>query len=139
MFWIVQKALYRIAHAAMGILLKRMKVPVPELLTGPECIRQLPELIKQRGVSRLLLVTDKGISSIGLMDGLCQELERTGIDCAIFDGVQPNPTIENIESGLESYRNQQCEGIVAFGGGSAMDCAKMIGARASNPMVISPQ
>ncbi len=132
MVWSLQKALYRVAHLIMGIMFKRLTVPVPETLSGPGCVRELPDVIKQRGVKKTLLVTDKGITSIGLIDGLLEEMKRAGVECAVFDGVQPNPTIDNIESGLTMYRSEQCDGIIAFGGGSAMDCAKMIGARATN-------
>jgi alcohol dehydrogenase class IV len=133
MIWRLQKTLYRIAHLIMGIMVKRLKVPEPELFTGPDSVLQLPAQIKQREVKKALLVTDKGITSIGLIDALLKELENAGIDCAVFDGVQPNPTIDNIETGLKAYQAEGCDGIIAFGGGSAMDCAKMIGARSTNP------
>jgi alcohol dehydrogenase class IV len=51
----------------------------------------------------------------------------------VYDEVQPNPTIQNVESGLKLYLANNCQGIVAFGGGSPIDCAKLIGARATNP------
>ncbi|MBU2644900.1 iron-containing alcohol dehydrogenase [bacterium] len=62
-----------------------------------------------------------------------EELEKSGIDCTVFDGVKPNPTLGNIETGLQVYLENDCDGIIAFGGGSPKECAKMIGARASNP------
>ncbi|MEM7018714.1 MAG: iron-containing alcohol dehydrogenase [Pseudomonadota bacterium] len=133
MTWSIQKTLYRSAHAVMGIIVKRLKVPVPKLLTGPGSVRQLPAIIKQGAAAKVLLVTDKGITSIGLINGLLEELESADIACTVFDGVQPNPTIDNIEAGLKVYQDEHCDGIIAFGGGSAMDCAKMIGARATNP------
>lgn len=51
------------------------------------------------------------------------------VDCAVYDGVLPNPTVKLVEEGLAVYLDNKCDGIVAFGGGSAMDCAKAIGAR----------
>ncbi|GMG86708.1 iron-containing alcohol dehydrogenase [Biformimicrobium ophioploci] len=133
MKWTLQKTLYRTAHAVTKPLLNLVKVPVPELLSGPGSVAQLPELISNNGLQHVLLVTDAGITSLGLANGLLQALEKAGISCTVFDGVKPNPTIENIESGVQVYQSNRCDGIIAFGGGSPMDCAKMIGARVSNP------
>jgi len=131
--WFIRKFFYRLAHLLMGIMVKRLEVPIPELLQGPGSVKQLPEAIKSTGVTRLLLVTDQGITSLGLPDGLIEALKGAGMASVVFDGVQPNPTIDNIEAGLKVYNDEQCDGIIAFGGGSVMDCAKMIGARATNP------
>ena len=70
---------------------------------------------------------------LNLLDGLFKGLEETGIDYVVYDGVQPNPTIDNIEAALELYKTNGCEGIVAFGGGSPMDCAKASGATVAPP------
>ncbi|WP_424987885.1 iron-containing alcohol dehydrogenase [Microbulbifer sp. S227A] len=133
MKWPLQKALYRTAHAITKPLVNLIRVPVPELVTGAGSVTQLPLLTQKHGVGRVLLVTDQGITRLGLADALVKALEEIGIGCSVFDGVQPNPTIENIEAGVAAYQHNRCDGIIAFGGGSPMDCAKMIGARASNP------
>lgn len=133
MIWPLQKALYRTAHLISGVIFRQLKVPIPETSEGPGSVQQLPGVVKSHGVSKVLLVTDKGITSLGLMDGLIAALTEAGIKSDVYNGVQPNPTIENIEDGLKAYQNAQCDSIIAFGGGSAMDCAKMIGARATNP------
>ncbi|MEM7294982.1 MAG: iron-containing alcohol dehydrogenase, partial [Pseudomonadota bacterium] len=134
MIWSIQKRVYRTAQALMGLAFKRLTVPIPETLEGPGSVKQLPTIIKEsHKVSKLLLVTDKGITSIGLMTGLIEALDDADLAYSVFDGVQPNPTIENIEAGVAAYSEEACDGIIAFGGGSAMDCAKMIGARATNP------
>jgi alcohol dehydrogenase class IV len=62
-----------------------------------------------------------------------EALEHSGIRATVYDGVQPTPSIADIEAGVQLYRDKQCEGLIAFGGGSPMDCAKVIGARISNP------
>lgn len=133
MLWTLKKLLYRLAHLVMAAMFRRMDVPVPALHTGPGSVLKLPEVVRASGVARVLLVTDRGIRDLGLIDGLCEALEQAGVAYVVFDGVQPNPTIDNIEAGLQCYRDAACDGIVAFGGGSVMDCAKLIGARASNP------
>lgn len=111
----------------------------PELLKGAGAVKQLPGAIKAKGLSKVLVVTDKGLMSLKLLDSLFEELGNTGIDYVVFDGVQPNPTIDNIEDAVELYLENGCEGIVAFGGGSPMDCAKACGARIARPDKSVPQ
>ncbi len=111
----------------------------PELLKGAGAVKQLPGTIKEKGLSKVLVVTDKGLMSLKLLDSLFEELEKTGINYVVFDGVQPNPTIDNIEDAVELYNQNGCEGIVAFGGGSPMDCAKACGARIARPDKTIPE
>jgi alcohol dehydrogenase class IV len=96
-------------------------------------LSKLPDLINSKNIKNVLIVTDKGISSLGLMDGLLEGLTKEDIKYVIYDRTIPNPTIENIEEAFELYKSQKCEAIVAFGGGSPMDCAKGVGARISRP------
>ena len=85
-------------------------------------------LIKN-GVTRVMLVTDKGIRGLGLTKHLEEVLLNAGIKVVVYDGVVQNPTISCIETGLTIFKQQSLEAIIAFGGGSVMDCAKIIGAR----------
>lgn len=105
----------------------------PDLLEGENSLSKLPDLINSKNIKNVLIVTDKGISSLGLMDGLLEGLTKEDIKYVIYDRTIPNPTIENIEEAFELYKSQKCEAIVAFGGGSPMDCAKGVGARISRP------
>ncbi len=105
----------------------------PELIKGAGAVTKLPEAIKERGLKQVLVVTDKGLMSLNLLDSLFEALKANGINYVVFDGVQPNPTIDNIEDAVEIYNENKCEGIVAFGGGSPMDCAKACGARIARP------
>ncbi|MCE7792831.1 iron-containing alcohol dehydrogenase [Salipaludibacillus sp. CUR1] len=105
----------------------------PELLEGEHSLKRLPDLVKQRGLDRVLIVTDKGITKLGLMDDLLRGLHETGVSYEVYDKTVPNPTIDNIEEALGRYKRQQCEGIIAFGGGSPIDCAKGVAARAARP------
>jgi len=88
-----------------------------------------------RGLKRVLLVTDKDLMGLGLPNGLLASLAEHGVAYTVFDEVQPNPTIENVEAGVRAYKEHGCDAIVAFGGGSPMDCAKTIGARLGNPFL----
>ncbi|MCM3403920.1 iron-containing alcohol dehydrogenase [Cytobacillus oceanisediminis] len=105
----------------------------PELLEGPNSLDKLPDVIKKNDISRILIVTDSGISGLGLMDGLLSNLQKKNIEFYIYDNTIPNPTITNIEEALEVYKKNDCQGIIAFGGGSPMDCAKGVGARVMRP------
>ena len=87
----------------------------------------------------MLVVTDKGLTGLHLLDGLYEKLDEQGIKYTVYDGVQPNPTIDNIETAVTLYQNNNCNGIIAFGGGSPMDCAKACGARIVRPKKTVPE
>jgi len=105
----------------------------PELLEGENCLDKLPEIIKQKKVDCVLLVTDSTIMSLGLTDSLQSALQDIGINTIVYDETVPNPTIDNIEDAYKLYKENKCNGIIAFGGGSPMDCAKGVGVRVARP------
>lgn len=105
----------------------------PVLLEGEGCLKELPGRIEKKGIKSILLVTDSTIMSLGLADTLISNLIDAGIDTAVYDKTVPNPTIINIEEALTMYHENECKGIIAFGGGSPMDCAKGVGARVARP------
>ncbi|MBN1242350.1 MAG: iron-containing alcohol dehydrogenase [Spirochaetales bacterium] len=124
---------YRVYQGVLRAASYLMDFSPPELLEGPGAVERLPAFIKGKGFGRVLVVTDKGLRSLGLLDGFLAGLEAAGVAYSVYDGVQPNPTIANIEEALSLYRAERCEAFVAFGGGSPMDCAKAAGARFANP------
>ena len=91
------------------------------------------KVLKDSGFNSVLLVTDKGISGLGLINPLVIELKSNNIQVTIFDETVANPTTNNVESGVKCYLANNCQALIAFGGGSAMDCAKGIGARIACP------
>ena len=105
----------------------------PELVKGAGSVKKLPEVVKKNGHDSVLVVTDKGLMGLHLLDSLFEGLEKEGVKYSVFDGVQPNPTIYNIEDALKVYKDNGCEGFIAFGGGSPMDCAKVAAARIARP------
>lgn len=105
----------------------------PEMITGEDSVLKISDILKSKNMKKVLLITDNGLKSLGLIDGLVQKLEEDGIAVSNFSEVQPNPTIENVENAKDCYIKNGCEAIIAFGGGSPMDCAKGAGARISNP------
>ncbi len=119
----------RIYQAVAKIIILLLPWREPELLEGENSLLHLPNLLKREGVLKPLIVTDKGIVEVGLMEPLLERLEEEGIRYTIYDGTVPNPTIDNIEEAVSLYYKNNCDGIIAFGGGSPIDCAKLTGAR----------
>lgn len=133
--WPIKKAFYRAYQMTFKYAMFVFDWSEPETLEGPGAIRKLPEFIKTKGVKKVLVVTDKGLMGIHLLDSLFEELEKAGVEYVIYDGTQPNPSIENIEDARALYIENNCEGVIAFGGGSPMDCAKAAAARVTNPKI----
>lgn len=129
----VEKAFCRVYQKVFFVFQCFLDWSEPQLLTGPGAVRKLPALIKEKGLSKVLVVTDKGLTGLGLPNGLYEELNNAGIGYVVYDGVQPNPSIDNIEEARQMYVDNGCQGIIAFGGGSPMDCAKLAGARVVKP------
>ena len=102
----------------------------PELLS--DCSK-LGMLLKQENIRSVLVVTDVGIVKNRLVLPVEDALKRENINFIIYDKTQPNPTVDNVEEALNVYLQNKCEALIAIGGGSSMDCAKAIGARAVYP------
>ena len=113
-------------RSAMPILPYR----VPEELSS---VKEIPKKLQELGISSALLVTDKSLRSLGVTAELEKAMETAGIDCPVYDGTVPNPTVSNVETALKRYRLGGCGAVIGFGGGSAMDCAKAVAARAGCP------
>lgn len=105
----------------------------PEILEGKGCLSEIPALVKKKNLAPVLVVTDQGIASIGLAERLFEVLRKSGIPFRIYDKTLPNPTLDQVEEAKKIYTGGKCKGIVALGGGSAMDCAKALGARIARP------
>lgn len=131
--WVVKKFFYRVVQVITKQVVNRIKFKEPMLINNPDSLLMLPDKIGNDGLDKVMIVTDKVLLGLGLLDGLLAKMDESGISYVIYDGVKPNPTIENVESAHEIYIREGCKGIVAFGGGSSMDCAKGAGARISNP------
>ena len=133
--WQIKKAFFRVYQQTFRVAMCIFDWSEPTLLEGPGAIRKLPEFIKSKGLSKVLIVTDKGLMGIHLLDSLFEELDKAGVEYVVYDGTQPNPSIENIEDARQLYVDNNCQGVIAFGGGSPMDCAKAAAARVTNPKI----
>lgn len=133
MLWTLKKCYYRINQKVLKLGLCFMNWKEPELLEGEGAVLKLPKFIKDKGINKVLVVTDKGLMNLHILDPLFEELKAQGMEYVVYDGVQPNPTIPSIEECKDVYIKNNCQGIIAFGGGSPMDCAKAAGARVVKP------
>ncbi len=131
--WALKKAYYRTYQFIMGLAMKCIPWIEPIIIDGTDSINKLPAVIKEQGITSVLVVTDPGLMGIHLLDSLFETLNSAGIKYYLYDQVQPNPTIDNIEAALKIYNANNCQAIIAFGGGSPMDCAKVTGARVARP------
>lgn len=101
-------------------------------LMGIGSAKETGAQVKALGATKALLVTDKGISGIGMADQIKKQVEGSGVQVVIFDGAEPNPTDKNVHAGLKVYQQEKCDAIISLGGGSSHDCAKGIGMVATN-------
>ena len=137
--WALKVAYYRAYQKIMKIVTYAIDWSEPQLLTGPGAIKNLPSFIKEKGLAKVLVVTDKGLMGLHLLDGMFEALKAEGVEYVVYDGTQPNPTIDNIEAARTMFVENGCEGVIAFGGGSSMDCAKVAAARVVRPGKSIPQ
>jgi len=93
---------------------------------GPGRIRELPEVCKAVAMQRPLLVTDPGLSGLPMIAAARAALKAAGLGDSMFDKVQGNPVARNVEDGLAAFRVGGHDGVIAFGGGSALDAGKVI-------------
>lgn len=101
----------------------------------PTILKDYDELcnIVEKSDKNVLLVTDQGIRNLGLTSKLENKFKDLRQKLIVFDDVQPNPTTDNVEKAYTMYRENDCEIIIGFGGGSPMDCAKAVGVRVARP------
>ena len=133
----IQVTGYQGLMKALKGLVKTVPFPKPTLFSGPGSALELCEAIALMDMHRVLIVTDKMLVKIGLLDDLVDALKKHGVRVSIYDGVEPDPTIEQIEAGLKVMKRDRCQAILAVGGGSPIDAAKIIAARATNDKPVS--
>ena len=96
-------------------------------------VQDIPKCLKEKNINRVLIVTDGFLHLSGMLEPLKKSLKDAGVGYTIYDEVTPNPTILNVELARERYLAEHCQGLIGFGGGSAIDCAKAVGARIARP------
>ena len=127
---IFKKVWCRVFQKCFRLALPLLPYREPEIL---EELNKISDLLKCKDINSVLLVTDKKIRELGLTKHLEESIVESKIYLSVYDEVVPNPTISNIEEALKLYKKDNCKAIIAFGGGSVIDCAKIVGARSVKP------
>lgn len=101
-------------------------------IIGTDAIADALDYMKNYGFKKALIVTDAGLSNIGVVDAIAKKIQDIAIETVIFDQVHPNPTVDNVTEGLSLLKTHLCDFVVSLGGGSPHDCAKAIALVATN-------
>ncbi len=96
-------------------------------------IAEIPNAVKERGLKKPLIVTDRNLYDCGVIKPLLSAMDGADIEYSIFKDVEFNPTTETVENALTVYRADGCDCLIAFGGGSPIDTAKAVGACVARP------
>ena len=136
---IFYKMYCRTFQAVLKQLIKLMPWRKPELLQFENGAAGLASFVKSTGIGKGLVVTDGNLRKLGLCAPMLEAMEKEGVKAAVYDKVVANPTIDNVEAALALYNESGAQGIIAFGGGSPMDCAKGVGARVARPKKSIPK
>ncbi len=121
---------YRLLKPFLWPVSRVVAIPRPTLFVGPGASVRLCTSIGQFGFRRVMIVTDAVLVKLGLVEPLRRALEAQGIDVAVHDGITPDPTYPVLAAGHEAVKAHRSDAILAVGGGSAIDAAKVIAAMA---------
>lgn len=127
---LLKKTYCRVFQNAFKIAIPFLPYRTPKIVGS---VKGIPEVLYKHKCSHVLIITDKGIRSHGLTTRLENVLTQNELLFTIYDKTVANPTTDNVQEALELYRENACDAIIGFGGGSSMDCAKAVGARVAKP------
>ena len=100
---------------------------------GAGAIKAVPEEIKARGFKKAFVASDPDLVKFGVTKKVTDLLDEAGIEYVLYSNIKPNPTIENVQTGVAAFKEAGADCIVAIGGGSSMDTSKAIGIIITNP------
>ena len=123
----------RVFQAVLKVGNYSMGYRMPEYLEGPGKIRELGAFLKEKGINDVLVVTGSGMVRRGQVQPMLDGFAANGIRYTLQTYATTDPTSEDVEAGWKTYRENGCRSIVALGGGSRIDCAKAIAAKAVHP------
>lgn len=123
---------YRILMVLLKFVTVFIPAPKPTIYSGAGSAKKMCSTISHFGADKLLIVTDSMLVKIGVVEEITAELERLGIQYVVFDEILPDPSYGLVEKGVQVALENQATGILAIGGGSPIDAAKVIAARATN-------
>lgn len=113
-----------------SIIIRFVPKPIPITYIGEDKISALPKLLQYSNHKNVLIITDNNLYKMGFFDTIVKSLEDLRINIVVFKDVNPNPTFSEVRSAIESCKN--CDSVIAIGGGSVIDCAKVVCAAIPN-------
>lgn len=129
----IKNGLYRSGQFMLGKMQVLVPWHMPEVIKGAGSLMKVPDLLKEHKNRHILVVTTAGFIKRGTLEDFFSKVKDAHIKVTVFDRVKPDPDIATIEAGVQAYLAAGCDSIVAIGGGSVLDCAKVIGARIVRP------
>ncbi len=126
----LKKAYCRTFQTCFKIAIPLLPYRKPKIVNS---VKDIPAILNLNKCTKVLIVTDAGIMKLGLTERLEKSLSNNNIPYFIYDKTVANPTTVNVDEALTIYKENECDAIIGFGGGSSMDCAKAVGARIANP------
>ncbi len=126
----IKKIYCRTFQTAFKIALPVLPYRKPTIIKS---IKNIPEVLLKKKRKNVLIITDSGITALGLTKSLEATLLENGISYTLYDETVANPTTVNVADAVNLYHQHDCSAIIGFGGGSSMDCAKAVGACIAKP------
>lgn len=100
---------------------------------GAGAVAEIATEVKQRGYKKAFVCSDPDLVKFGVTKKVLDVLEKDSLDYELYSNIKPNPTIENVQTGVETFKKSGADYLIAIGGGSSMDTAKAIGIIINNP------
>ena len=123
----------RVYQKTLFIAQTLMNFPIPETMEGEGALKKIPDYLKAKNKRKPLLVADPFLVKSGAISLLTKPLEEAAVSFALFDEVVPNPPFPSVEKAYSLYESEGCDCLIAIGGGSSLDTAKAVGAKATDP------
>lgn len=132
MIWILKKAYYRTFQGIFKYTAGKIKYAKQDTITGSDALSNIHTLLNKNSINNVFIVTTKSILKLDVMNSMIENFNKNNIKYTIFKEFSPNPTVEDVDNGYNTFIENKCKGIIAIGGGSALDCAKIIGIKYTN-------
>ncbi len=126
----IKKIYCRTFQTAFKVAIPFLPYRKPKILGS---VKAIPEVLLKKKRSCVLIITDSGLTALGITKRLEKALKNAQIPYILYDKTVANPTTDNVQEALTLYQEHACNAIIGFGGGSSIDCAKAVGARAVKP------
>lgn len=124
---------YRLCGFISTWMMRLLPRKTPVVFNGPDSSVSMINQLSVLGLNNVLVVTDKVLHSNGVLDRMLETLDRSGVAVSVFDDVSPNPYFKDVIAAESLFRQNGCQAVVAVGGGSVLDSAKMIALLHTNP------